>query len=80
MSILDCKIISNKENPIVFTKSSISIPIPICNATNKVKKYEDEYALNCNNFNPSKISPPDLWKSRLEERIKKFYLSDDCKI
>jgi len=28
-----------------------------------------EYGLHCNNFNPSKMSPTDIWKLRLEHRI-----------
>ena len=28
-----------------------------------------EYSLHFNNFNPSKMSPSDIWKIRLEQRI-----------
>ena len=37
---------------------------------------ESEYALNCQFFNPGKMSPPDNWKNRLEQRIKLFYSLD----
>ena len=40
----------------------------ICNNT-------DEYDLKSNIFNPSKLSPPNIWKNRLENRIK-IYSSD----
>ena len=56
------------------TKLSISIPIPIpkTNSYNNVNLIE-EYSLNCNNFNPSKMSPPDDWKCRLQQRIQNYY-------
>lgn len=36
----------------------------------------DEYILNSNIFNPSKMSPPNDWKIRLENRIQIYYSSD----
>lgn len=67
-----------------FTKKtitiSIPIPVPIFNNNDNLNDTDDtndtdntnnidEYSLNYNNFNPSKMSPPDLWKNRLKQRI-----------
>lgn len=53
-----------------------SFPIKIVKKNNEKKKTEnnntDEYLLDFNTFNPSKIFPPSEWKSRLEARIKSY--------
>jgi hypothetical protein len=58
------------------TQNSISIPIPIpipsSSSTENIKVIE-EYSLKCNIFNPGKMSPPNIWKCRLEQRIKAHY-------
>jgi len=33
----------------------------------------EQYSLHLNNFNPSKMSPPNLWKIRLQSRIETHY-------
>tara|TARA_B100001093_G_C26843675_1_gene1021735 strand:- start:814 stop:1080 length:267 start_codon:yes stop_codon:yes gene_type:complete len=38
-----------------------------------------EYQLNLNSFNPSKMSPPDPWKERLEQRIRSLDYDNSCK-
>ena len=60
-TILHCTI-----NP----KLTISAPIniPKVSSTERI----EEYALNCNFFNPGKMSPPDNWKERLAQRIKNY--------
>ncbi len=57
-------------------KSVISIPIPIPknNSYDNIN-FSEEYSLHCNNFNPSKMSPPDDWKCRLHQRIN-YYCSN----
>ena len=62
---------SNTKN---VKKISISIPISIPKQNNNYNTTE-EFCLNCSNFNPGKMSPPDLWKSRLEQRINQYYNS-----
>jgi len=52
-------------------KTFISIPISI--PKKSLEQDETEYELNLNFFNPDKMSPPDCWKNRLEQRIKNFY-------
>jgi hypothetical protein len=59
---------NNSSNNKLLSKECISIPIPIPNAINKIKN-NDEYSLNYNIFNPGKMSPPDLWKNRLKQRL-----------
>ena len=66
------------DRPIIISvpsekKLPVSTPISIPKKSN----YENhtEYELNLNFFNPSKMSPPDCWKTRLEQRIKNFYES-----
>ena len=68
---------ASKENPIT-KKITISIPISIPKTTSYDNQIE-EYALKCNNFNPSKMSPPDTWKCRLEQRMKLFQGDSYCK-
>ena len=63
-------------------KKTISIPIAIPKSRSYDKNlYEEppvqEYSLNCGNFKPGKMSPPDPWKSRLEQRLKEFDLKLD---
>ena len=65
------------------TNSSIKISVPIqkklavSTPITIPKKSEgdlqSEYELNLNFFNPSKMTPPDCWKTRLEQRIKSLY-------
>jgi hypothetical protein len=52
-------------------KTSVSTPISIPKRSSVVDNAE--YELNLNFFNPSKMSPPDCWKNRLEQRMKKLY-------
>ena len=52
-------------------KLPVSTPISIPKKSNVVDN--TEYELNLNFFNPSKMSPPDCLKTRLEQRIKNFY-------
>jgi hypothetical protein len=64
---------SNEYKETVIPKS---LPIKIVKKNNEKKQkegeYTDEYLLDFNTFNPSKISPPSEWKSRLEARIKSY--------
>ena len=67
---------SNISMPHHTTKLAISVPIPI----SKTNSYNDvhfleQYSLNYNNFNPSKMSPPDDWKGRLHQRMQTYYNS-----
>lgn len=57
-----------------YNKQSISISIPIAIPTtpDNNSNYIDEYSLNCNNFNPNKMSPPDIWKNRLKQRLENY--------
>ena len=65
-------------------RSSISVPIekklpvstPISIPKKSVVENTTEYELNLNFFNPSKMSPPDCWKTRLEQRIKIYDIYD----
>ena len=68
---------TNKE---ISTTEKITISIPISiPKSNSYDDYIEEYALKCNNFNPSKMSPPDTWKCRLEQRMKLFQGDSYCK-
>ena len=55
-----------------ITKYIISIPIPIPRSNSKGRdlNISEQYALNSNVFNPSKMSPPSNWKYRLEQRLR----------
>ena len=57
-----------------LTNYTISIPIPIPRTNSNCDELDltDQYSLNANIFNPSKMSPPDNWRCRLEKRIKDF--------
>ena len=59
----------------------ISLPIEIPFSKLKRNDYQsdnlDQYSLNLNNFNPSKMSPPDDWKSRLQLRLKNHNICVD---
>lgn len=65
-----------------ISKNKQSIPIKIVNS-NLTYNYDvdfenknennDEYILNKNIFNPSKMSPPNDWKNRLENRIRIYF-------
>lgn len=50
----------------------ILISVPIQQKNNNLNSNIDEYALNCNNFNPSKMSPPNIWKNRLMQRLESY--------
>ena len=52
-------------------KLPVSTPISI--PKKSVVENTTDYELNLNFFNPSKMSPPDCWKTRLEQRIKNLY-------
>lgn len=56
-----------------FINISITQPIDIPIKENKNSIILDQYSLNLNNFNPSKMSPPNFWKFRLESRLKSHY-------
>ena len=60
-------------------KTSLPIKIPFSNLKRNENTSDniDQYSLNLNNFNPSKMSPPDDWKSRLQHRLKNHNLSID---
>ena len=71
----------NKGNIVNLTPSK---PIPIVNSNlksnssfnNFQEEHEisnEEYILNSNIFNPSKMSPPNEWKNRLENRIRIYF-------
>jgi len=64
-----------KKQLILPTKTSISIPIPIPIPKNNSYNCDlhDQYSLKANIFNPSKMSPPDHWKCRLEQRLKEHH-------
>jgi hypothetical protein len=59
----------------VYTKNSISIPIPIPgtiqprNTKRKKNHYENEYALTKNCFDPTKCSPPNDFMAKLQMRM-----------
>ena len=57
------------------TKTSISIPIPVSIPKNNSFDCDlhEQYSLKSNIFNPSKMSPPDDWRCRLEQRLKEHY-------
>ena len=55
----------------VEQKLPVSAPISIPKRSDD--HLSSEYELNLNFFNPSKMSPPDCWKTRLEQRIKSLY-------
>ena len=63
------------KNSINTNNSSLPIKIPI--PSNKLNVctddlLSDQYSLNLNNFNPSKMSPPDDWKIRLQSRLNTY--------
>ena len=59
---------------LVEQKLPVSAPITIPKRSDN--NLSSEYELNLNFFNPSKMSPPDCWKTRLEQRIKSLYESN----
>ena len=76
-----------KENLINMCNFTPSAPIPIINSNRKCNSsynnlkeeddlVNDEYILNSNIFNPSKMSPPNEWKNRLKNRIRIYFSSD----
>jgi len=52
------------------TLISIPIPIPRTNSNSLELNLLEQYSLKSNVFDPSKMSPPNIWKCRLEQRIK----------
>ena len=64
--------------PTLISQKSKPISIPRNHSKNNfLDDYEDNnpntnLTLNANFFNPAKSSPPDIWKSRLEDRIKNY--------
>jgi hypothetical protein len=57
----------------VFVPISIPISIPKSRSKQDVsEEHLDEYTLKCNIFNPGKMSPPDNWKCRLQQRINNY--------
>ena len=54
----------------VQIQKKLAVSTPITIPKSKQSESEVEYELNLNFFNPSKMSPPDYWKTRLEQRIK----------
>ena len=54
------------------TNNTISFPISITRVSSKNNDLNltDQYSLVANIFDPSKMSPPDHWKERLEQRLK----------
>ena len=62
----------NKQKSCTNYTISIPIPIPRSNLTQNDLDLTEQYSLNSNVFNPSKMSPPDNWKFRLEKRLKDF--------
>ena len=85
MQALSLETSGNKNTIFLSTKNSISIPIaipipknsisiPIAIPIPKNNSFEsdltEEYSLQANIFNPGKMSPPNYWKCRLEQRIK----------
>ena len=59
------------------TNKSEPINIPRNSSSNNMINEHDiksntNLTLNANIFNPAKSSPPDFWKSRLEDRIKNY--------
>ena len=75
------------ENKFFNVKFTSSKPIPIVNSNLKSnssynnlheqdESTNEEYTLNSNIFNPSKISPPNEWKNRLENRIRIYFSSE----
>ena len=56
----------------ISNKMTVSTPISIPKKSGD-NDHLNEYHVDLNFFNPGKASPPDCWKNRLEQRIKKFY-------
>jgi hypothetical protein len=66
---------TQKSLPIPIQKKLvISTPISIPKQSESI--LSSEFELNLNFFNPSKMSPPDCWKTRLEQRIKNYNIYD----
>ena len=68
-----CARAKNTTNAITNQSLPIKIPIP----SNKLNVstedlFTDQYSLNLNNFNPSKMSPPDDWRLRLQSRLNTY--------
>ena len=64
----------NSISSISPTKNLISVPvdIPRTNSQGLDLNTTEQYSLKMNIFDPSKMSPPNQWKCRLEQRIKEF--------
>lgn len=67
----------NCKPSLITEKKSLPISIPRNTSKNNFLNDEDNNlntnpSLHANFFNPGKSSPPDIWKSRLEDRIKNY--------
>lgn len=67
MEAITCINLENNHNPI---NNTITKPIDILKKNDSNAVSNEQYSLNLNNFNPSKMTPPNYWKSRLESRLK----------
>ena len=69
---------TNKQTNIISLQieKNISVSTPISIPKKSTNENTTEYELNLNFFNPSKMSPPDCWKTRLEQRMKSLYGSN----
>lgn len=75
MEALSCIKTSKHCDNINNARNDISKPINILQKNKKDLDTMEQYSLDLNNFNPSKMSPPNYWKSRLESRLKYHYSS-----
>ena len=64
---------SQPKKIMVSIEKKLPVSAPIKIPKRSEHHLSSEYELNLNFFNPSKMSPPDCWKTRLEQRIKHFY-------
>ena len=64
---------TQKINISVPIQKKLAVSTPITIPKKSEENCDAEYELNLNFFNPSKMSPPDCWKNRLEQRIKNLY-------
>ena len=77
----DIKIDYNNKTSYTTNNNTISIPISIPNQIEKTNSQSvklnltDQYSLVANIFDPSKMSPPDSWKGRLQKRLKDHQIS-----
>ena len=70
---------THTQTPLYFSvpiKKELPISTPIKIPGESKRGDVTEYELNCQFFNPGKMSPPDNWKNRLEQRIKLLHSID----